>query len=276
MMSKTQTFVFDNFMHLLMHLLLSLIMITAPVIALGQQAGIAFGAGKESAPANVNASDGIYDQFVLIRWEASEEGNAFRLFRATSPSGASMLELTKNWQNSTWFCDYSAEIGRDYYYAVMATDGNKSTPLSRFDKGFLRKPAKMAQEESLSVETDKYAAGKSIFVLVSDVQIPQETYQPGAGGPVTIGLQNIFEETTPPTEIRVYLSRDVIWDFSDVLLATKSYSGFPAAFKGNLEIEFVLPEKTIPGNYQLLIVASSEGNILHAKTGAAPIKISGR
>lgn len=261
-------------MRLHMQLFLSLLISVIPAFGLCQQSAIAFGAGKTDAPANVNASDGVYDQFVLIRWEATHDGNAFRVFRATSSTGASMLELTKNWQKSTWFCDYSAEVGRDYYYAVIASDGSKSTPLSSFDKGFLRKPAKMAQEESLSVTTDKYAAGKSIFVLVSDVTLSQATCQAGTVAPVSVGLQNIFDEATPPTEIRVYLSRDLTWDFSDEWLMTKSYSGFPAAFKGNLNLEIAIPATTIPGHYQLLIVASSEGHILSAKTGSTPITIS--
>jgi hypothetical protein len=221
---------------------------------------------------NVNASDGTYEKFVLIRWEATDKGGDYRLFRASSPNGASMKELTKSWQKSNWFCDYSAEKGRDYYYAIMESDGKKSTPLSKFDKGFLRKPETIAQEESLSsTGPDRYAAAKVLFMLVSEVSIDTISYAAGSSVPVQVGLQNIFEEAVSSTDVRVYLSRDAAWDFEDQLLVSKRYSGFPSGFKGNVNEKVRLPNDLLPSMYYLIVVTAPDGNILHAKTGSTPI-----
>jgi hypothetical protein len=244
-----------------------------------QQSPILIGSGnvapETSYQENIQASDGDYDKFVLIRWEPTEKGGSYRLFRANNEKGGSMIELTKGWQRSNWFCDYSAEKGREYFYAIIALDGQKTTPLSRFDKGFLRKPdSKIVQDGSLSsLSTDRYAEGKITYVLISEI-IPDSTqYLPGSSVTVGIGLQNIFDEPSLRTEFRIYLSANADWDFEDRLLATKNYSGFPAGFNARIEEKLTIPADVIPGDYYLLVIAAPEGKILHAKPGQSQIKI---
>jgi hypothetical protein len=252
-----------------------------PFFVSGQDTLIRMGAGNSSermmVAENVQASDGVYDKFVLIRWEASDKGDSYRLFRATSPKGASMLELTKSWQKSTWFCDYSAEPGRAYFYAVMESDGSKTEPLSPFDKGYIRKSDGMAIDESLSATIpDKYATGKTVFLLIADVFPSNSIVQAGENVSLRIGLQNIFDEAAPRTDLQVYLSSDVVWDFEDKLVLRKTYSGFPANFKGNLTENLTLPSDLVAGNYHLLVVAAPEGNILNAKIGSTTITIQSK
>jgi hypothetical protein len=226
-------------------------------------------------PANLNASDGVYDKFVLIRWEPSGKTNEYRLFRAASPSGASLTELTKSGQSSTWFCDYSAEKGKDYYYAVMGSEGRTYSALSPFDKGYLRKEEKVAQDESLTtLEQEKYAAPKVVFMLVENIRTDADAYIPGSTTRLSIALRNIFDEPARRTELRLYLSADATWDFNDRLLLSKTYSGFPANAKATLEEAALLPNTLLPGEYFLLVVFSPEGDILNAKTGTTIINIS--
>ncbi len=253
-----------------------LLAITCSLLA--QNDTIAFGVGnlaeEEITTEHVNASDGVYDKFVLIRWQAKDKGGDYRLFRATSASGASLLELTKNWQKSNWFCDYSAEKGRDYYYAVMESDGKANAPLSALDKGYLRKSDPIALDESITATTpDKYAAGQVVFILVADLTLDSISYTAGSQVPLQVSLQNIFEEAATRTDLRVYLSADPIWDFSDNLLIAKSYSGFPANFKGILNERITIPPDMLPGAYHLIVVTAPEGSILNAKTGITSIKI---
>lgn len=264
-----------------MRILLFILFLLFPLIVFAQTASILMGAGQPSGESamtsQVHASDGVYDKFVLIRWEAPEKTSDYRLFRALSATGASMQELTKSWQKSTWFCDYSAEKGRDYFYAVLGSDGKTSTPLSRFDKGFLKKDDKVANDESLTAITpDKYAAAKQIFVLVSEISTDSTTYAAGTAVRLSIGLQNIFDEPSPRTEIRVYLSSDSSWDFDDKLLTNKTFSSFPANLKVPLNETVRLPDDLLPGACYLLVVAAPDGNILNAKTGSVTINISGR
>jgi hypothetical protein len=226
---------------------------------------------------NVNASDGVYDKFVLIRWDAANKGGSYRLFRATAANGKSMLELTKGWQNSNWFCDYSAEKGRDYFYAVMESDGINTAPLTPFDKGFLRKDdAKIVEEGSISAANpdERYASGKTAFVLVDAVVLDTLSTQAGKVVSASIGLQNIFEEAIPRTDLRIYLSKDAIWDFSDQQLISKTYSGFPASFKGKINEKIPVPAEMLSGEYYILVVAAPEGSILNAKVGMSKINIT--
>ncbi|GAB4497758.1 MAG: hypothetical protein OHK0019_31950 [Saprospiraceae bacterium] len=259
-----------------MRTFLFLLMLVTPRFFLAQTSSTDSKAASLT-PIYINASDGVYEKFVLIRWEAVDKMGDYRVFRATSSSGASLQELTKNWQKSTWFCDYSAERGRDYFYAVMGSDGKTSSPLSRFDKGFVRKDDKSAYDDSFSsVTSDRYAASKQIFVLVAEVDTDTTAYAAGNKVQLRIGLQNIFNEPTPRTELRVYLSSDAIWDFNDTLLTSKTYSGFPAELKVTLEEQITLPQNVLPGQYHLLVVAAPEGNILNAKTGSTFTNIYGQ
>lgn len=226
------------------------------------------------APTQVHASDGTYDKFVLIRWEAPEKATRYRVFRATSPAGASLKELTTTWQNSTWFCDYSAEKGRDYYYAVMASDGQQSSPLSTFDKGFLRKDEKVASDETLTaVEQERYAAPKIVFALVEQVSTRDLAYRPGDTALLEINLRNVFDEPTLRTELRIYLSTDAVWHFTDPILLSKTYSSLPAYARAELKEKCLLPASLLPGEYYLIVVATPEGDILNAKTGLLKIRL---
>lgn len=249
------------------------------VSADAQQPPIVFGAAHPAklpliAPTQVHASDGIYDKFVLIRWEAPEKATRYRIFRATSPVGASLKELTTTWQNSTWFCDYSAEKGRDYYYAVMASDGQQSSPLSTFDKGFLRKDEKVAFDETLTaVEQERYAAPKIVFALVEQVSSRDFAYRPGDTALLDINLRNVFDEPTLRTEFRIYLSTDAIWHFTDPILLSKTYSSLPAYARAELKEKCILPASLLPGEYYIIVVAAPEGDILNAKTGLLKIRL---
>jgi hypothetical protein len=232
-------------------------------------------AGRLSGATSVNASDGIYEKFVLVRWEETTTSNGYRLFRANSPSGASLQEITKSAQKSTWFCDYSAEKEKDYYYAVMASQEGETGTLSKFDKGFLKKEVKMANDESVSaVSADRVGEGRSTGVLVADISTDTTTYQPATTVHLRIGINNIFEEPSPETHLRIYLSNDIAWDFDDKLLASKIFSGFPASAATSLKETFSLPSELLPGNYHLLVITAAEGKILQAKTGFTTIQIS--
>ena len=234
--------------------------------------------GSNNLPAFIDASDGDYEKFVLIRWDAQDKSTGYRLFRATSSTGSSMQELTKTWQKSNWFCDYSAEKGRDYFYAVMSQEGTTTSALSKFDKGFIRKAntGMAADDLTGSSTTDRYAAGKQVFLLISEVTTDAPSYAPGATVHLNIMVQNIFEESTPRTDFRIYLSSDTDWSFDDTLLMTKLYSGFSGKLKGAINEQFSLPTSIIAGNYYLIVAAAPESNILQSKTGVTTLNIQSK
>ncbi|NUO02353.1 MAG: hypothetical protein HUU01_17240 [Saprospiraceae bacterium] len=244
-------------------------------IALAQPIAMGASAQKTTiqAPKDVVASDGTYDKFVLVRWETSDQATAYKVFRSTNPKGATLQEVSNAWQKSTWICDYSAQPGVDYFYTVVASNGPKMSPTSNFDKGFIRvRPIANGEEEGLADNT-AYGAPQQVFLLASDVNL--STPQQKAGETVGVGvqLQNIFDKQAPRTEVRFFFSEDAALSWSDKLLATKTLSSTPAQASFVLEESVRLPENLLPGKYFIIVVCSSDGEILNSKTDLTAIQI---
>lgn len=250
--------------------------------AVAQQASIAMGAApyasaSVAAPTDLIASDGTYDKFVLLRWSASAESAAYKVFRATSMNAASLQEISQGWQKSTWFCDYSALPDVDYYYAVMATDGKRNSAASQLDKGFLRRNAPVANDtERLLSSTEAYGAPQPAFLMVASVELPPQGHAPGNPLEITLNLENIFDKEVPPTELRFYLSADTVFDWNDLYLDNRILSNIPANTTFQLTQTLRLPTTLVAGDYQLVVVGSTEGAILSSKTYFATLKISPR
>lgn len=226
------------------------------------------------APRDVVASDGTYDKFVLVRWEPSENATTYKVFRTNSPKATSLQEISNAWQKSTWLCDYSALPNVDYYYTVVASNGKEVSPTGTLDKGFLKKASSMAIEErELLADADVYGAQKQLFLLIADAVPDRATYTTGATVQLDINFQNIFDQPTPRSEIRYFLSEDTVLDWNDEPLGMKSLSGVPANARFAMTEQITLPDNLLPGNYHLIIVSSAEGAVLSSKTAVAPIKI---
>ncbi len=213
-------------------------------------------------PRDVSASDGEYDKYVLIRWEASETSTSYKVFRSASPNATNLQEISKGWQKNTWLCDYGVQPSTDYYYAVMSSDGKQQSAMSKFDKGFLRKKT----ETAIPVQP----------LVISTVTPEKIDYKSGDKVTLEINLQNLLEEPTQPVEAHIFLSKDVIWDFGDKPIGQKTFSSFP----GNLDIKLketvTLPDNLLPGTeYKIIVVLATKGDILHSATGVTKIKIAG-
>jgi hypothetical protein len=226
------------------------------------------------APRDVVASDGTYDKFVLIRWEPSENATTYKVFRTNSPKATSLQEISNAWQKSTWLCDYSALPNVDYYYTVVASNGKEVSSTSMLDKGFLKKSGPMVIEErELLADADVYGAQKQLFLLIAEAVPDRTVYTAGATVQLDINFQNIFDQPTPRSEIRYFLSEDAILDWNDRALGMKSLSGVPANARFTLIEKINLPNNLLSGNYHIIIVSSTEGAVLSSKTAVAPIKI---
>ena len=227
------------------------------------------------APREISASDGIYDKFILIRWEASEQALAYKVFRSTSSKASSLQEVSNAWQKSTWLCDYTALPNVDYYYTVVANDGKSNSKMGPLDKGFLRKSGAVAIEASdLLAENEAFGAQRQIFLLIGSVTTPNKTFRSGENMEVSTPIQNIFEQATPLTELRYFFSEDGVLDWSDKLLKTKTLSNIPANAQLQVKEQIALPGNLLNGTYYLIVVSSTEGQILSSKTAIASIKIS--
>jgi hypothetical protein len=227
---------------------------------------------RPEAPVGVAASDGDHVNYILVRWEAASNAQQYKVFRSTNSKMTSMQEVSKSWQKSTWFCDYGVQKGVDYYYAVMSGSGDQSSNLSNLDKGFVRKTEGQAGNNDLS-EAQGLTTSRSTYLLVSNMGTEKNVYRAGDTVALTINLQNIAESITPATQIRVFLSKDVVLDWDDIELSKKAYTSFPANQAIVLREKVVLGKSVMSGFYNLITVISTEGNILTSKTGVCAFKV---
>lgn len=222
-------------------------------------------------PRQVEASDGLYDQFVLIRWAPSEKAQTYKVMRTADPRANTLEELSRDWQKSTWLCDYSAKPDVDYYYTVVASDGQVVSAISPFDKGYLKKRKSVAQEEELLSEA--YGSQKRAFLLLNNLEVDRDTSLAGQTLEGELFFQNIFTQPVGLTEIRYFLSADAVLDWSDTLLGQMTLSSFPAESASSVKTSLTLPADLIEGAYYLLAVSSPEGDILASKTSLTAIQI---
>jgi photosystem II stability/assembly factor-like uncharacterized protein len=92
-------------------------------------------------PANVNATDGLYDDKVVITWTVPENGYSYRVFRNTVNNPATATNLTGlSWILSTSWTDITAVTGTNYYYWVKAArsiSGSRSSDYSSGNTGWV-------------------------------------------------------------------------------------------------------------------------------------------
>lgn len=232
-----------------------------------------FEATSFEPPREVDASDGIYPRFVLLRWEASSRPVGYKIFRANDEKGNGLQQLSKDIQKSTWFCDYTAVPGVEYFYAVATADKHSNTsPLSQFDKGYIQH-IKVADQDRLLSENSAITSPAQRFLLISNASTNQTTYAAGESVEIEVELQNIFTQETPRTELRYYLSKDAHLHWNDGLLLTKTYSALPGEKSFTLSNSFQLPDQLIKGTYFIIIVAAPEGKVIHSKIGTAIINV---
>ncbi len=91
-----------------------------------------------SAPANVQASDGIYSNKVRVTWNTASGATSYLVYRATSAGG------TKTYLGSatnTSYDDFSAAFGITYYYFVRASNTYGTSGYSAYDTGWRNSPS---------------------------------------------------------------------------------------------------------------------------------------
>jgi len=226
--------------------------------------------------AQPDASDGIYDKFVLVRWHPIEPTDEYKVFRATDPSLKSLQEISKNWQSSTWLCDYTAQPGVDYYYAVAAKSQMGGTAISKPDKGFVKKQLPVATEEQMLGSNERYAEKQRYFLLVGKLSPHQDLYTPGDTVLLSAELENIFDRPIYETQIRLFLSTDKQLDWDDIQLTEQPiiYSDFPPEAKHIVDLPAILPKGIRPGFWYLIVASSSGKELVESRVAFVEILIN--
>lgn len=228
------------------------------------------------SPKNLVASDGLYDRYVLIHWESGGQATQYKVFRTDRLKGGTLQEISKNWQQSTWLCDYSASPGVQYYYTVMASNGRENSRTSVFDKGFV-KPKDIAEEQngtlSSTDKNEKFANGNIMALMIDAAISDKSNYRSGETANLSIKLINIFDTETTQAEIRCYLSKDAVFDFDDKLLNIKSFASVPAGANLTVKESVKIPDNTLVGNYYILIVSATQRSVLSSRVHALRLNI---
>jgi fibronectin type 3 domain-containing protein len=87
-----------------------------------------------SAPGNVNASDGKYDDAVLLTWQAARNATSYDIFRSTSPTGGKTRIASTT---ETTYTDSRVSCNDVYFYWVQAHNFCSASPFSNSDSGYL-------------------------------------------------------------------------------------------------------------------------------------------
>ncbi len=227
------------------------------------------------APKNITASDGLYDRYVLIHWEANTTATHYKVFRTSNIKGGNLQEISHNWQQSTWLCDYNAVPGVPYYYAVVATNGQQNSTTSAFDKGYIKKND-IAHDSSLSTtdKNEKYSTEKLVLLMIDGASTDKKAYTLGETINVSVKLANISDEPTRPTELRFFLSKDATLDWDDKNLSLKTLASVPAGANLAATTAFSLPSNTPSGDNFLIVVSSTGGDVLNSRTSVLKIQVN--
>lgn len=95
-------------------------------------------AQSTATPQQLEASDGTYEKYVMIRWEVMPVEHSFKVYRSTSPSADALHVISQEWQKSPMLYDYGVLPGVEYYYRVVAKKGEQVSEYSLADLGYIK------------------------------------------------------------------------------------------------------------------------------------------
>ncbi|MCB2221048.1 MAG: hypothetical protein KQI35_11680 [Bacteroidetes bacterium] len=94
-----------------------------------------------SAPANVQATDGVSISKVSVTWDEPSHPYTlyYRIYRSQIANTNTAVPISENWILGTEYEDFSAVSGTTYYYWVKAADNNlglRDSPYSNYNSGW--------------------------------------------------------------------------------------------------------------------------------------------
>jgi hypothetical protein len=121
-------------------------------------------------PTNVQASDGTYNNKVVVTWSGTS-GNYFRVYRNTTSNSGTATALG-SWQTSMTYNDYSAVANVTYYYWVKAASnasGSGSSGFSAYNTGWRSGSIAPPQDDINATETENKIE-KSLYTYPNPVK----------------------------------------------------------------------------------------------------------
>ena len=180
-------------------------------------------------PENVSASDGEFDDKVVVSWDEISGATHYQVYRSTedNPEAASPVS---DWITASDFEDSEVEEGQVYYYYVKAAtsaEGENESGFSEGDTGFLQDPG---SEDSpvITLSTDALDFGDigigqdSVMTVtmsssggadleVSSIDLPEGFLANWESGTIEVDESVELSITFSPTEAKSYDGTIVIY-----------------------------------------------------------------
>lgn len=205
-------------------------------------------------PDTVFASDGVYDKYVLVYWNAVQNAEGYKVYRTEVNNVGSKKEITKNIQQETWLSDYSAKVDHKYNYEIQTLVGDQKSRLSSADLGFLKQADSYASyiENEESVLT--WAGTKSqLFINIETTSLYVEDK-------IAVDYE-IKGDIQKNSQVRFYLSSDSVLSWGDNFLSNIDINNFESTSNLEGSTTLILPATISSGSYFLLSVYSTDGSI---------------
>jgi len=221
----------------------------------------------------VEASDGVYPNYVLVKWNPVPNATAYKVFRSAFDDGTMPEQLTE-WKQSTWLNDYGAKENKKYSYSVKAKMADKNiSDLSVADKGHVKVVDYAHDDELLTSNDDLFAEKRRRFLEIITVTLDEAKIEAGGSVEVVYSLNNTYSTDLPETHVRFYLSADEALDWEDTFVDSKTMNSFPASGTMENSMEIEVPDDTAAGNYYLLVVTSVNGEVTNSRVNSVAFTV---
>lgn len=226
------------------------------------------------AATEVDASDGLLSEGILVAWTAPSGADGYRIYRDkdTNPVGAELLGNTSN----TFWLDASAEEATNYYYWVTATNIAGAGSMSAYDSGYwgFAAPVHVAASDgsvtggvqitwSTVVDALEYEVWRGLASTTNSMSLFRTTYS-------TFLLDDTTDYATN-YHYRVRARRDLaVSRFSDSDMGCKGLSvpGQLQVTRGTYTDRVVVTWNPVEGAHAYDIVRNTSSNFVGASTVA--------
>jgi len=170
---------------------------------------------KLPAPTGVSASDGTYEDKVVVTWNPVNGATSYQIFRADGMFDAKTQLGTVSGKSKTLsFNDSTAALGAFYYYWVKAVSKNGTSDFSDpWDTGYQKQPVPTGVSASDGTYSDKVRITWNPVQGAAQYLIYRSTS--GTGGQVNIGgsVTTTYDDTSASPGTTYYYWVRALWSF---------------------------------------------------------------